>query len=356
MAKGKALDSRNRPGVIGGRGITKVVALVIIIAGLWFLPSLIHLRAEYVNYDETLAIQAMGKNYVERGFIVYGPWETDVRIKGSFSVRNLLSARIYGLDSQNYNYWKEGLAFSAIYFSGVTADQDFNIPIPSGDGQETTWYLVFENPDIQSIDVGYWASISFERALLGHSYVEWVSRIGIAILLFAVVWATVSKRNEIPPPLQRFPRQHGSTREKIGENNKSSPKELIHSPPSSLSNGMPMVEAMLRFVDYVDIDGGKYVSKLLEINDTGKVTFDLDVDESETIDFYIFDEETFSSWDMEDYASLSSSRKTFYACVSANNASHQVIGWTPPRIGNYKIVLDNSSSSTNKRCRIGARF
>ncbi|MCJ7633313.1 hypothetical protein MUP77_13115 [Candidatus Bathyarchaeota archaeon] len=344
------MDSERRTITVGALSIAKFVIVVIIIVGLWFLPSLIHLRVEYLNYDETLAIQATGKNYVERGFIVYGIWEADVRITGSFSVNNLFPARIFGLDSQMYNYWKDGMAFSAIYFSGVTAAENFNIPIPSGDGQQSTYYLVFQNPNSQSIDVKYNASISFERAFLGYSYIEWVSRIGIFILLF-VVLASVFKRYSA-----RALRQHGSVRENIGESNKSSPKELIQAPPSSLSKGRPMVDVMLRFVDYVDIDGGKYVSKLLEISDTGKVTFDLDVDGSETIDFYVFDEKTLSSWDVGDYASLSSSRKTFYACISANNASHQIIGWTPPSVGNYQLVLDNSSSPTNKRCRIGARF
>ncbi len=343
---------------IDALSVAKIVIVLIIIVGLWFLPSLINLREEVVNYDETLAIQATGKNYVERGFIVYGPWETDVRLTGSFSVNNLLPALMYGLDSQNYNYWKDGMVSSPIYFSGATTAQEFNIPIPSRDGQETTWYLVFQNPNSQSIVVTYRVAINFERAFLGHSYVEWVSRIGIVIALIYAVWAMVSKRYEIhrARTIQRYPRQNGSIHEKKGDDNKKSPKELIQPPQYSQSDSMPTVEVMLRFVDYLDIDGGKYVSKLLEINETGKVTFELDVDESETIDFYIFDEETFSNWDTGNYASLSSSRKTFYACVSANNVSHQVIGWTPPRIGNYKLVLDNSSSLTNKRCRIGARF
>jgi hypothetical protein len=181
---------------IGAWGITKIVALVIIIAGLWFLPSFVHLRQEFITYNETIDIaQARSlKDYVERGFIIYGSWETDVRITGSYIVRDAFSARIYVLDSLNYNYFQYGLAYHALYVSDFKTAQDFNIPIPPGDGQETMWYLVFQNPNSQLIYVTCRMGVNYERTILGHSYVEWISRIGIVIVLCYAVWATVSKR------------------------------------------------------------------------------------------------------------------------------------------------------------------
>ncbi|MCJ7634972.1 hypothetical protein MUP77_21605 [Candidatus Bathyarchaeota archaeon] len=185
--------------VLGAWDIAKIVALIVIIAGLWFLPSLIHLRQEFVTYDETIDIAWAGssKDYVERGFVIYGSWETDVRITGSYIVQNALSARIYVMDSQNYVSWQYGIGYRAIYVSDVRTAQDFSIPIPSGNGQESIWYLVFQNPNNQGIYVINRAGVNYERAFLGHSYVEWVSRIGIVIVLFAAVWVIVSKRYEI---------------------------------------------------------------------------------------------------------------------------------------------------------------
>ena len=189
------MDSRQRPIVIGATGIIKVAAIVIIIVGLLFLPSLIHLRQEHVTYDEIIDIAPAGstKDYVERGFDIHGPWQKDVRITGSFIVHNSLSARIFVMDSMNYDFWTYGIAYRALYVSEIGTVQDFNVPIPSGDGQETRWYLVFQNPENQMIYVTHRSSVNSESALLGYSYVEWASGIGIVILLVVVLGAMVSK-------------------------------------------------------------------------------------------------------------------------------------------------------------------
>jgi hypothetical protein len=115
------LYQERRTLVFGAWDITKVVALIIIIVGLWFLPSLIHLRQELVTYNETIDIAPVDslKDYVERGFVIYGSWETDVRITGNYIVRDAFSARIYVLDSLNYDKFQYGLAYQPLYAYGL---------------------------------------------------------------------------------------------------------------------------------------------------------------------------------------------------------------------------------------------
>ncbi|MCJ7632760.1 hypothetical protein MUP77_10275, partial [Candidatus Bathyarchaeota archaeon] len=122
------------------------------------------------------------------------------------SVQNPSSTRMYVMDLMNYNFYQLALPYQALYVSEVRTAQDFNIPIPPSNGKETTWYLVFQNPNNQLIYVTCRAGVNYERAFLGHPYTEWISRACIVIAPSYTVWTMVSKRYEIrvvPEPKSR---------------------------------------------------------------------------------------------------------------------------------------------------------
>ncbi len=98
------------------------------------------------------------------------------------------------------------------------------------------------------------------------------------------------------------------------------------------------------FNGYLEINGREYDSQLLSVGEKEQVIVSTDVEGNEQINFYIMSDPSFSRWRKNEVVS-----DTF---ISKNYISKDVTEWIPPRLGEYWLVFDNTSSQTNKRCKV----
>lgn len=155
--------------------------VLVAVVTLWYTPSLLHIRAEYRPYDETATVPP--QDHIERRFELYRPWETDLVLTGKFLVGDAEVARLYVMDWENYNNWRNGGSYRAAYASGFRSALEFRVPIQPETPRVVEYYLVFENPSSRAITVIYDAGIEFERAYLGYAYTAWLSRLAIIVLV-----------------------------------------------------------------------------------------------------------------------------------------------------------------------------
>jgi hypothetical protein len=156
--------------------IVKYSLLVVAIAGLWFLPNVVHIRGEYRPYDETITIGWSSKNYVERVWLE-NSWEADRRLTGK--LQSTGPTIFYVFDEENYLGYINGGSYETLYNSGITYSLIFNVELP----YREQYYMIFQNPSTQAVQVTYDAGIIFERAFQGISYMEWITRTSIFVLI-----------------------------------------------------------------------------------------------------------------------------------------------------------------------------
>ena len=168
------------------------VTVIISLVALWFTPSIVHIRDEYRPYDEMAIVPA--QDHIERRFELYRTWETDLILTGKFLVDGSDLVRMYVMDWENYNNWRSGGSYRAKYASGFRSAHEFLVPIPSDDHKVVEYYLVFDNSSSNATTVIYDAGIEFERAFLGYSYTEWLSKIAITVLVVTVVLHQLGQR------------------------------------------------------------------------------------------------------------------------------------------------------------------
>jgi hypothetical protein len=157
--------------------IIKYGLLIVSIVGLWFLPNVVHIRNVYTPYNETVTIGWSSKNYVERVWLDTS-WETDRRL--TVIGQSTGPTVLYVLDAENYLEYINGGNYETYYNSGITDSIDLkNLALP----YQKKFYMIFQNPSTQSVQVNYYAEIDVERAFQSISYMEWITRTGIFVLI-----------------------------------------------------------------------------------------------------------------------------------------------------------------------------
>lgn len=181
---------------VSARTVLVYGVLAVIFLSLWAFPLFLHIRAEYRPYDETVIISGtpLSKSYIERLFVVYRPWETNLRLTGKYLVEGDAASRVSVMDWENYNNWKRGGSFRAVYRSELKSALTFDVALPA---DKTEYYLLFENPSSAPIELTYDAGINFERAYLGYAYTEWISRVSIVLLVVVVLGLKIRARYAI---------------------------------------------------------------------------------------------------------------------------------------------------------------
>jgi hypothetical protein len=164
--------------------IIKYGIVIIAIVGLWFLPNLIQIRDEYRPYDETFVLYS---NY-EKKWTVNRSWETDLRLTGKIQSTGPIQFSV--VDNDNYLYLINGGDFENLYklevFPGNLTYIEVKIP-----RNHSEYYMIFENPTTEPIQVTYDAGIIFERAFQGISYMVWITRSAIFALIALTVISSV---------------------------------------------------------------------------------------------------------------------------------------------------------------------
>lgn len=156
--------------------IIKYSLLVVAIVGIWFLPNFVHIRNVYTPYNETITIGWSPKNYVERHWDD-NSWETDRKL--TVVGQSTGPTIFYVLDVENYLEYINGESFETHYNSGLTDSLNFDLELP----YRKEYYMIFQNPSTQAVQVTYYTEIDVERAFQGISYMEWITRSGIFVLI-----------------------------------------------------------------------------------------------------------------------------------------------------------------------------
>ena len=332
--------------------------LFLLLAGLWFVPSLFHLKGQFVPYDENdMAIGLSPKPYVERAIVLYS-WEKDVQLTVHALSESSSPIRIIVLNQQSYNNFLEGLSHNVVYDSAPAIEVEFSIPLPFINGKETFYYMLLQNPNSQSISTTYRVSLSYEMAFLGYTLVEWFSRTPMLIIVIAAVLVEAKNRHigfsditgqskhtselevDYPKTKSSTPIQRTESVEstETGKANKSAPSQ-------------DSLEKLPAFLGEHLVDANRVLGIPLIVKRLDTLVFDVDVNPG-TIDIHVYDEPKFVELNGKGYYSLSRSEKIFNASFSATVHSARGLEWTPTKPGKYIFVLDNSLNGIQKRCKL----
>ena len=334
--------------------------MVAIIVGLWFAPSLLHLRTMFVPYQESFSIAGSGANinYVERAVILHSFWQTSVSVTVSASSQVQNPVRIMVMDQQSYTNFLAKRSYSVIYDSGTVMMAEFNIPLQLKNAEDTIYQVVFQNPYPATTEVTNKISISYEMALLGHTIIEWLSRISIALAIVAVLQIEARRRNitfsDIPglfkqtaklivnsPPTEPITSMQESTSGESAET-----REIGAS--ASLQDSQEELPQLLG--EYL-VDANKTLGIPLLVERLETIIFNIDVNPG-SIDIHVYDEAKFVELNGRNYFRLSRVGRIFESAFSTAVHSVRGLEWTPTKLGKHIIVLDNSDNGIQKRCKL----
>jgi hypothetical protein len=287
---------------------------------------------------------AVSKPYVERAIVLYGSWESDVRLTVSAESESSDPVRVRVLDQHNFENFLGGLSHNAVYDSGPSVLVEFSAPLPFIGGKDTVYYLVLQNPNAQSISTTYRASLGYEMAFLGYTYVEWLSRIMMPIAIVTALWIEAKNRNVT---FSGIPGLFKHTAKLIANPPPIEPPTSKKEPTSSVLDSLGEIPV---FAEHI-IDSWKALGLPIVVTSLEAIVFNVDVDPG-TIDLYVYEEPKFVELNSKEYFKLTRVSKIFNSSFSYTVHSARGLVWTPTKPGRYVIVLDNSANAIQKRCKL----
>jgi hypothetical protein len=262
------------------------------------------------------------------------------------------------MDLPNYSVFSSGgLNYGTLYSSGSAYLIDSGISLQLADSQITTYYLVLQNPNPRDVLVTYKASISYEMAFLGHTIIEWLSRIAMFIVVLAALWFEAWRRHIT---FADIPNIFRNTAKLIVESPSTEPLTSMQESPSTTEpadkgeqsvSSQDSLEEMPTFLGEHLVDAHKALGIPLIVSGFETVCFNVDVNLG-TIDLHIYEEAKFVELNGRDYYGLSRSEKALNALSSTTVHRVRGLEWTPTKAGKHVVVLDNTANAVQKRCKL----
>jgi hypothetical protein len=195
-------------------------------------------------------------------------------------------------------------------------------------------------------------------ALLGHTIVEWLSRISIALAIVAVLWIEARRRNltfsDIPGLFKQTAKLivDSSPTEPIASMQESTSGESAEAGEIGASaSSQDSQEELPQLLGEYLVDANKTLGIPLIVARLETIIFNIDVNPG-SIDIHVYDEAKFVELNGRNYFRLSRVGKIFESAFSTTVHSVRGLEWTPAKLGKYIIVLDNSDNSIQKRCKL----